>query len=470
MAYVPGPQYDLFLSYAREDGAWVNALQEQLTERLLHRLGSNPDIWQDINKLRTGQNWPAQLDDAIRASAAFIAVLSRSSFGNKWCEKELDIFLKEAEKEDALETGGYGRVLKVIKFPWVQNAHEGYYSKYQHVSFFDRDTKTGQEREFKHTSEAFRKAIDKLSFHIEKLFDAMLRGREKVFVARAAEDAAEERKSIIGEIRAAGYALSPPPEGAIPRGLDRKTLLQFIGETRVTVHPLGSASDRDVREHIDLAIEAEKKVIFYLTRGHASAQGEQKKLIEEIRENKWSLREGTWALLESRSPAVLRQDLIALLAPPRPATKEREDGAARVYLLCDPTTPEDAGFAREVQGSIREKEKMQVELQQVAADSNSPGAQHERLLRECDGLLLYHQKAPSKWYQRNFVDLLTAEDRADRRELKSKAQYVSGDHIAYPGLTVIQRRDPFDLGQLEPFLQPLRAISTGPGGGARAGG
>jgi hypothetical protein len=79
--------------------------------------------------------------------------------------------------------------------------------------------------------------INKLSFHIEKLFDAMLRGREKVFVARTAgEPAEEERESLMGEIRAAGYALSPPappPDGAIPRGLDRKTLRQFIDETRV---------------------------------------------------------------------------------------------------------------------------------------------------------------------------------------------------------------------------------------------
>ncbi len=448
----------------------MNALQEQLTERLLHRLG-DCDIWQEKNKLSTGQNFPAELAKAIRASAAFIAVLSRNYQGSKWCEKELDIFRQEAEKKDGLETGGYGRVLKVIKFPWLLNAHEGFFRNYQHVPFFDRDAKTGKEREFKSTSKAFHDAVDTLGFHIEKLFEAMLRGTEKVFVARAAGDAGEERGSLIREIRAAGYALSPPPEGAIPKGLDRETLLQFMGETRVTVHLLGAESDDDVRDQIDLALGADKKVVFYLTRGHESASGKQKQFIEEIRKNKWGLREGAWALLESRSRAALWKDLIDLLAPP-PAANEGRNGVARVYLLCDPTTPQDAGFAREVQDSIREKERMQVELPH--ADSSSPTAEHERLLRECDGLLLYHQQAPSKWLRRNFGDLITAEDRAGRRELRSKALLVGGENTTYPGLTVIQRHDPFDIQQLEPFLAPLRAAATGPivtsqGGGAHAG-
>src|SRR5947207_2811129 len=204
MAYIPGPvKHDLFLSYVHEDLGWVSALQEQLTERLLHRLGYNCDIWQDENKIRTGQIWRDELEKAIRGSAAFIAVVSRNYQNSRWCEKELDTFLNEADRQDGFETGGYGRVLKVIKFPWLYNAHEGFLGKYQHVPFFDRDAKTGQEREFKHTSEPFRKAVDKLSFHIEELFEAMLRGREKVFVARTAEDAMEEREAVLREIKAA---------------------------------------------------------------------------------------------------------------------------------------------------------------------------------------------------------------------------------------------------------------------------
>jgi len=211
-----------------------------------------------------------------------------------------------------------------------------------------------------------------------------------------------------------------------------------------------------VRTQIDLAIEADKKLIFWLAKGNASAEGEQAQLIESIRGNRWNLPDGRWALLEGRSTGALLGDLLGLLEPKRPMSVTPDDVSSCVYLLCDPTTPEDAGFAREVQEQIRTQERMRVELPRVPSDAFSPGAQHDRLLGDCDGLLVYCEKAPAKWYSRNLADLLTAEHRSRVRTLRSKALLVGGGPVALPGLTVIQRRDPFDLTQLESFLAPLR--------------
>jgi hypothetical protein len=86
--------------------------------------------------------------------------------------------------------------------------------------------------------------------------------------------------------------------------------------------------------------------------------------------------------------------------------------------------------------------------------------QHERLLSECDGLLVYCEKAPTRWYSRNVADLLTAEHRRRTRALRSKALLVGDLSVALPGLTVIHRSEPFDVGQLEPFLAPLRSPSA----------
>jgi len=454
MAFVPGLTHDIFLSYAHEDAEWVKALQEQLTERLVLRLGTDCDIWHDESKLGAGQKWSDQIVAAIRDSAAFLAVLSRSYQGSEWCGKELEAFL--AHGQDGLEAGGFTRFLKVVKFPWRKNAHEGFYPQFQHVAFFDRDPRTGQEREFKESSAAFKNAVDKLSFHIERLFDEMLRGKARVFVARAAEGSRGERDAIVRQLREEGYALIPPPEGAIPKGLDRRTLKEIVADAPVTVHVLGAEHDSDVRTQIDLAIEADKKLIFWLAKGNASAEGEQAQLIESIRGNRWNLPDGRWALLEGRSTGALLGDLLGLLEPKRPMSVTPDDVSSCVYLLCDPTTPEDAGFAREVQEQIRTQERMRVELPRVPSDAFSPGAQHDRLLGDCDGLLVYCEKAPAKWYSRNLADLLTAEHRSRVRTLRSKALLVGGGPVALPGLTVIQRRDPFDLTQLESFLAPLR--------------
>lgn len=207
------------------------------------------------------------------------------------------------------------------------------------------------------------------------------------------------------------------------------------------------------RDQINLSIEAEKRVIFCLLRGHAAAAGEQKKLIEDIRENRLNLPDRSWNLLVSRSAHTLVEDLIALLAAPKPATTTGDE-RSRVYLFCDPTTPDDATFAREIQERLRDQERMQVELPATPAEGASPSVQHERMLSECDGVLLYYDKAPVKWYQRNFADLLMADARVRAKELKSKALLTGSSPIMIPGLTVIQRQTPFDLGQLEPFLAP----------------
>lgn len=247
--------------------------------------------------------------------------------------------------------------------------------------------------------------------------------------------------------------------------MDRKRLLKYISDARVSVHLLGATGDPSVREQIDLALEAGRKTVFYLSRGYEAATAEQKALIDDIRANQYSLAAGTWALLESRSAAVQRQDLIDLLRPPKPATAGAQSGA-RACTFSVTLPPRYSSFAREVQERIREKEKFDVALPQPPAESSSPAAEHERLLRWCDGLLLYHQTAPPNWYIRNFNDLVTAERRARERELKSKALLVGGSNMEIPGLTVIQRRDPFELKQLEPFLAPLR---IGQGDAAHAG-
>jgi hypothetical protein len=207
-------------------------------------------------------------------------------------------------------------------------------------------------------------------------------------------------------------------------------------------------------------------MVFYLTRGHETASEQQRRLIDEIRTNKWNLPAGSYSLLVNRYQ---RQDLIDLLRPPRPAAANSRNGAARVYLLCDPTSPEDAEFSRVVQTGIQEKEKFQVDLRQATADSSAPCEKHERLLRGCHGLLLYHDKANAAWRRRNFADLFLAEERTGGPELKSKALLVAGAPVVIPEVTIIQRRDPFNLEQLEPFLAPLRAIAAAQGDAAHGG-
>lgn len=179
MAFLPKLEHDLFISYAHEDQDWGECTPGAAGRTAGDPIGAGlPDLAGHQEHPHRGQ-YPEELYNAIRASAASVAVISRN-YPTEWCEKELAAFLTEAEKDDRLE----------------------------------------------------------------KLFQAMQRGLKKVFVACAAQDASEERESLIKEIRAAGYAISPSPSGVIAAGLDRKRLKKFIDDANVSVHLLGAVTIR----------------------------------------------------------------------------------------------------------------------------------------------------------------------------------------------------------------------------------
>src|SRR5947209_6202004 len=99
MSYVPGFAYDLFFSYASDDNAeqWVERFQAQLTAELTRLLGrpfSEKTIYFDKLRLRVGQAYPDQLDEAARNSAFLVALLSPSYASSDWCNRERNEFQK----------------------------------------------------------------------------------------------------------------------------------------------------------------------------------------------------------------------------------------------------------------------------------------------------------------------------------------------------------------------------------------
>jgi hypothetical protein len=95
-------------------------------------------------------------------------------------------------------------------------------------------------------------------------------------------------------------------------------------------------------------------------------------LIEDIRANKLNLPAEGRALLDRRSSAFQRQEDLIYLLRPRPAAASPDGGVARVYILCDPTSPEDTSFAFELQRMIGKQERFEVALRPAEVDSFSP--------------------------------------------------------------------------------------------------
>jgi hypothetical protein len=105
MSYVPGYQYDFFVSYAKVDNdpvpsaerGWVDTLISILISGngLAGKLGRREafDYWIDEQKLR-GNDEIDNIPEEASRSALFVAVLSPAYAASKFCQLELETFLK----------------------------------------------------------------------------------------------------------------------------------------------------------------------------------------------------------------------------------------------------------------------------------------------------------------------------------------------------------------------------------------
>ncbi|MGH9370308.1 MAG: toll/interleukin-1 receptor domain-containing protein, partial [Vicinamibacterales bacterium] len=83
------------MSYAHgDDPTWIEAFDAALRQGLQDRLGQAPSTWQDSGHLRLGQNWQAEIEEAIAQTAAFLAIVSPGYLKSVWCQKERRQFLE----------------------------------------------------------------------------------------------------------------------------------------------------------------------------------------------------------------------------------------------------------------------------------------------------------------------------------------------------------------------------------------
>ena len=71
----------IFISYSREDGPFVQKLARNLRD-------AGYQVWQDVSGVHGGQEWVEEIDQALRASDAFVLVTSPASLKSDWVRKE----------------------------------------------------------------------------------------------------------------------------------------------------------------------------------------------------------------------------------------------------------------------------------------------------------------------------------------------------------------------------------------------
>lgn len=114
MAYVPGFDQDIFISYAQVDNEpldingrevrWVSHLKEQLQRRIDQKLGRKgaSKIWMDLEDLGGNESVTPAIANAISKTAALVVVLSDGYLSSVWCQKEIRSFVESANANGRL--------------------------------------------------------------------------------------------------------------------------------------------------------------------------------------------------------------------------------------------------------------------------------------------------------------------------------------------------------------------------------
>lgn len=467
MPYVPGFAQDIFISYASEDLKWVQEFQNLLADALIDR-GLEAEFWRDRENIRFGQNWKDEMFKAVERTALFLAILSPNYRNSDYCNDESDYFQALRERGNDLKVADLYRYLKIVKTAWDDDAHRSLLPELQDIEFFTRDSKHKIDFPLPFTSQEFGTRIRMAAHAIEATLKAMRRLRELVYVASPADDVQTDWKELRAELSHQGYVVGPAAK--LNRGMAPEFIRKELKDAVLAIHLLGSEYHPLAERQLDLCAESGQRMAVWIRKGADETAGEQqRKLLDAVR-NFDKIPKGT-PLLEGTTGRAPVHDLLELLKPKpqAPADAAAAGAGVTVYLICDPSVDEDRDFAAALEESIERTERMRVLLPQK--DVPSAHERHQQMLRECDGVLLYREKAPEPWFYQYITDVARAEKLLKRPPIRSKAILTTeedlGDLAAPASVRLIGRKNPFDFQALEPFLAPLR--SAGAAEAAHAG-
>ncbi len=282
MAFIPGFEYDIFISYAHVDNLalegemkWVEQFHKQLEIALAKRIGrvGIVKIWRD-KRLEGDQLFDETIQNSVDNSALFLALTSNGYLASDYCKDELQAFHRKAQTEQyGLQIEDRSRIYNVL----LNNiSHDDWTDEYPRTSghlFHDAEENDslGQPSEltgkkfFKqlwalvdsiyHMLLAFEKSSKKSSKKSsnnsetdnEEEGETVIAGKEQsVFLADISDSLRPVQTRIINELKREKINVTssiPPPYDA---NAHEEKVNTVLGESVLSVHMFDSFAGREV--------------------------------------------------------------------------------------------------------------------------------------------------------------------------------------------------------------------------------
>jgi len=399
MAYIPGFDHDLFVSYARLDDVpieqrtkgWVESFIDELQTEVRQRLGAKDfHVWMDPQVDCSRPLTPQILEIASR-SAMLLVVMSPAYLNSEWCSRERGAFL--GAFGDRVAAGSvfvvHEREVDRAFIPPELSGPLGY-------SFFYREREDGPDMPLTVADgQRFMSRLVELSFRIKtRAQELRTPGRIAapqgpcVFVARATEDQDDSEGQLRGYLSQAGLQVLPETWYAqTDRASFEAAMKADLARSKAFAQLLSSVPGRDPfnggvplpRLQNELARSAGIPVAAWRDRGLdvTSVRADHRPLVESaqacgIEEFKRTIVE--LARREPPPPAAARSNVMVFVnadAPDRALAQE----VARILLQwnVDCYWPTTEGPPEDVRKDLEES------------------------LNTCDGMLLLHGAAGANW-------------------------------------------------------------------------
>jgi hypothetical protein len=408
MAFLPGFQHDVFVSYAHADNTqrfaqepkWVDDLHEVIKQELPKRLGARQfSIWMD-HALRGNQQVDPTIRLAVQQSAVLLCVLSPSYLSSAWCREESQLF------QEALPAGAAAealhRVLKVQLLPLREDQQEpAILRAVKGYEFYSLDRRNQARELYRANNEAYWEHALDLVIDAAELLKQMAplhesaapaEKRPTVYLAEVAADLHDVRLQLKRKLKQEGIGVlpdTPLPNTAELLPVIRKHL-QAAG---LAVHLVGAAfGERAFGEEHSL-VQAQYRCARELARqrivwtpdlpARSLSDRRQRDFLELLEdEDGIDLQRGVG--LESLVDAIVKK--VGGVPPPPPPVTPQLD------IACQEADSDEAHAIK----NYACHSKFDVN---VAVDNDAPqfSRRFQQVLKRSDALLILYGKAAPAW-------------------------------------------------------------------------
>ena len=449
MAYVPGFQSDVFVSYAHgDDREWIVRFVRLLENTLDRRLGTKTEIWIDEDDNRKSRDFSKEIPGSVKTSGVFLLLPSPTYIRSAYCvDEECRTFADTlAARRARFASPGFANDLFAVRCPILPidgNEHWTLFPGLTDIPFCS-DAST-----YVFGSAEFEASFGKLVGELVALLKRMRNHSTSVFLypARPGPDVEGVHKSLVAELTAHSYRVLPDRNVSLPEQLREAFMSVFL---------LGREYDETACNLVEVAAaQPDKPWVAWCSPGIESAGPEQIGFSAHLEQldspTKTYLNAGT-------QPAKLKEEILGLLKPdPRAAAPT--GGKPRVYLVYNARDVAERKNAGLISYSFR---------REFHFDHPDDPAQHTQRLSHSDGVLLVWGNSDEDWCSREFLEIVQAARNNSGRGLclfdprEPKLEAVEEIRRTFGDLYIGEQFGRFDAARLDGFFTPLRRRGEGP--------